>query len=641
MRRVLTAGDEIAGYRVESVLARGGMGVVYLATDLRLKRKVALKVLAPELASDERFRERFVQESELAASLDHPSIVPIFEAGESDGELFIAMRYVGGTDLGTLVERDGPLDPDRCALLLDQVAGALDAAHESGLVHRDVKPGNILVARGAGSREHAYLTDFGLTKRAAGPGPTRTGQYLGTVDYTAPEQIEGRPLDARTDVYSLGCVAFQCLTGQAPYVRDTEVAVLYAHLREPPPSARALRPELPPEVDGALARAMAKRAEDRPPTAGTFAEELQRATAVTSLGRPPPPLRRRPALAVAFLVVGVSAVIVGALWLTGREPAGDDASPTLPAATRAPGVWAIDGESGRVGTGVPIAELAQTFTRQATLGGRRRIGALALTEDSLWAAGRHQLVRVARDTDAVTDRTAVDYWRYMTNGGGAVWVVGCCREGLFFSLNRVDADTSEVIDSIDLTRLEIGEASVSGLAFGAGSVWVAKPNGTVLRIDADTDESTATLDVGVEAAGLAFGDGAVWFTSQFPSNAVIRIDPRSETVDLSIHLPGEPSGLAVGQGRVWVSICDSGVVAVVDPAQETVETVAAGPHPGDLALGEGVLWVANGIDGTVARIDTATLQTEILPIGGVVRDVAADGSDVWVSVVADPLAATC
>src|SRR6266498_3055477 len=253
-------GTELAGYRIESVIGRGGMGVVYVADHLRLKRKAALKVLAPELASDERFRERFVIESELAASLEHPNIVPIYDAGEADGLLYIAMRLIEGRDLKTLIEREGSLDPDRTVSLISQVASALDAAHAKGLIHRDVKPANVLI----GGTDHAYLTDFGLTKRPdQTTGLTKTGQFMGSLDYAAPEQFEGKPLDARTDVYSLGCVAYECLTGEVPFKADNQAALVYAHLLTAPPVPSAKRPELPPGLDVVVAKAMAKKPEDR------------------------------------------------------------------------------------------------------------------------------------------------------------------------------------------------------------------------------------------------------------------------------------------------------------------------------------------------------------------------------------------
>ncbi len=295
-------GGEFAGYRIEKVLGRGGMGVVYLAEHSRLRRKVALKVLPPELAEDERFRERFIRESELAASLDDPNVIPIYEAGEQDGVLFIAMRYVDGRDLKELIEREGPLEPHRVAAIVGQVASALDAAHGKGLVHRDVKPGNVLVApRSGGSvpTEHVYLTDFGLTKRAASDsGLTGTGVFVGSLNYAAPEQFEGGTLDGRTDVYSLGCVLFESLTGVPPFRKDQDAALMHAHLHQAPPSATALRPELPPAVDPVIERAMAKRPDQRYPTAGGVAGALRDAvTGAGAAGEGPRPGRRSPRVA--------------------------------------------------------------------------------------------------------------------------------------------------------------------------------------------------------------------------------------------------------------------------------------------------------------------------------------------------------
>ena len=263
----LVPGTEFAGYRIEAVLGRGGMSVVYLAEHLRLGRKVALKLLAPQLAGDERFRERFVRESRIAAGMEHANIVPIYEAGEAGGVLFIAMRYVPGSDLGELIGREGALEPERTIQILREVANALDAAHNRGLVHRDVKPGNVLVVQGGGSDGHdlVFLSDFGLTKRLEGSAGhlTQTGQFLGTIDYVAPEQIEGRSVDARADVYSLACLLFECLTGSVPFGGDTEVARMYAHLQATPPSATALRAELPLAIDTVLARGLAKDRTDR------------------------------------------------------------------------------------------------------------------------------------------------------------------------------------------------------------------------------------------------------------------------------------------------------------------------------------------------------------------------------------------
>ena len=266
VERPQMAGLRIAGYRLEREIGRGGMAVVYLAEDLALGRRVAVKLLAPELARNDLFRKRFARESRAAAAIDHPHIVPVFEAGEAEGVLYIAMRYVQGRDLRALLDREGPLPLRKTLRITAQVASALDAAHAHDLVHRDVKPGNILVAEGTDSDhpEHVYLTDFGLTKKSLSlTGFTTMGQFVGTVDYVAPEQVSGQPVDGRCDVYSLGCVVFEALSGAPPFRRDDDFALLWAHLHEPPPALSGLRAGLPPALDGVLAKALAKAPDDR------------------------------------------------------------------------------------------------------------------------------------------------------------------------------------------------------------------------------------------------------------------------------------------------------------------------------------------------------------------------------------------
>ncbi|QES52772.1 serine/threonine protein kinase [Streptomyces venezuelae] len=283
-------GRRIADYRVEAEIGRGGMAVVYRATDLRLDRTVALKLLAPELARNDTFRRRFVHESKVAAAIDHPHIVPVFEAGETEGILYIAMRYVPGLDLRALLDRSGPLPVETAARIAVQIASALDAAHDHNLVHRDVKPGNVLIAAGTDTDhpEHAYLTDFGLTKKSLSlTGFTSVGQFVGTLDYVAPEQISGKPVDGRCDVYSLGCVVYETLTGGPPFRRDDDMALLWAHQYDPPPPVTEQRPELPPAVDEVLARALAKSPEDRWPTCLEFAVAF-RGAATTPGGHAPP-----------------------------------------------------------------------------------------------------------------------------------------------------------------------------------------------------------------------------------------------------------------------------------------------------------------------------------------------------------------
>jgi Protein kinase domain len=281
-------GAELAGYRIEAVAGRGGMGVVYRAWHLGLERPVALKVISPELASRDEFRARFRRESRLAAALDHPHVLPLYEAGEHDGVLFIAMRWVDGTDLGRLLENEAAegLAVGRALRLVEQVAGALDASHARGLVHRDVKPANVLLATEGGA-EHAYLADFGLAKRDDTGGLTETGRWLGTPDYAAPEQIDGGDVGAPADVYALGCVLYAAVTGRPPFERAMAVAVAYAQIHDAPPRPSAARPELPAGLDAVVARALAKRPEERYGSAGELAAAARAAVAGKPARRAP------------------------------------------------------------------------------------------------------------------------------------------------------------------------------------------------------------------------------------------------------------------------------------------------------------------------------------------------------------------
>src|SRR5882757_956745 len=269
----LQRGSEVGGYRIDELISRGGMGLVYRATNVALNRIYALKVLAPELAEDEHFRERFKREMRIAASLHHPNIVGIHNAGEHDGMLFFVMDYITGTDLREVLIKHGAMDPSRVIDLLDQFASALDAAHSRGLVHRDVKPANILITVKDGE-EHAYLTDFGLAKKYdTASGLTAKGAVVGTVDYMSPEQITGSHTDARTDIYALGCVVYQMLSGKVPYERDNSVATLFAHVYDPPPSLEGETSQTYPAFAPVLEKAMAKDPSARYFSAGDFARD--------------------------------------------------------------------------------------------------------------------------------------------------------------------------------------------------------------------------------------------------------------------------------------------------------------------------------------------------------------------------------
>jgi serine/threonine-protein kinase len=282
-------GTEIGGYRVLNLLGQGGMGVVYLAENLQSGDRCALKLLTPDLARSAGFRERFVREASYASSMQHPNVIEVYGAGEEEGILYIAMQYVDGEDLKALLVREGRLDGQRTVGLLGQVASALDAAHATGLLHRDIKPGNVMIAKG--TPEHCYLTDFGLSKNPSSDSIALTaqGEFVGTIDYTAPELVLGKAADSRLDVYSLGCLFYECLAGAPPFPKERDVEVLYAHIQDPVPAISVLRPDLPGPLDDVIAKAMAKKPDDRFPTCGAFIDAARAVVGEPAGGPPPPP----------------------------------------------------------------------------------------------------------------------------------------------------------------------------------------------------------------------------------------------------------------------------------------------------------------------------------------------------------------
>lgn len=348
-------GSELGGFAIESIAGRGGMGVVYRARQRLPDRIVALKVISSEYAEDPQFRTRFEREAAIAAQIEHPNVIPVHAVGEADGTLFIAMRFVDGVDLRKTLTQEGRLEPARAVAIADQVAQALDVAHGRGLVHRDVKPANILVAS-SGGREHVYLSDFGLARHVVGShGLTGTGAFIGTIDYVAPEQARGDRVDARADIYSLGCVLFHALTGTVPFPADNDLAKLFAHGSQPPPSALDRNPTLPVEFDAVLKRAMAKDPDDRYASAG----DLGRAAAAACEGTSPAAPERTVA--------------------TGAAAPAHDQSATVPAPPDPPATTPLRGGGGRkwIWVGAGAAALAIAVVLAIVLSGRSGMPAVS------------------------------------------------------------------------------------------------------------------------------------------------------------------------------------------------------------------------------------------------------------------------
>ena len=572
------------------------MGVVYLAEHEGLKRKVALKLLAPSLAEDPRFRERFVRESQLAASIDHPNVIPIYEAGEAEGRLYIAMRFVEGTDLGTLLREQGTLDTLRASRIVGQVAAALDAAHEQGLVHRDVKPANVLIARQRGTEAgaHAYLTDFGLTKRAASDsGVTETGQFVGTLDYAAPEQFRGEVADARTDVYSLGCVLFECLAGHPPFRAENEAALMFAHLMEAPPRLTADRPDLPEEVDEVVATAMAKAPDDRYPSAGTFASRASAALGLPGRTTAPPPgpaygersrrspSRRRRRVAIGAIAAVMAVVLIAALLtvVTGGPAK----------ASFRPGIAIVDQATGEPLTSIPTSAIRQPA--EAIFVGRTVSGSTTST--------RTRSSRSTPETEAFSRRsphpfrTSGPSRSTATRSGSPVPVWSRSTSGFGGRSTRFDLPYP-----------------THGVVVAEGSLWVAMPAAnTTLRLDPETGELEHRFPDLPGSLSLAYGDGAVWTAGWISAFGGFtgegrRQSDRPRDGHASPRPPrsccrwsAAPSLRVAGSGGRPIQT--KGVVYKIDPSGRVVATQPTGAGASVGSYSDGVVWVGNSDVGTV------------------------------------------
>ncbi len=595
-------GSTLAGYRIESLIARGGMGVVYRATQIALDRPVALKVISRELAEREGFRERFLRESRLAAKLDHPNVVPIYDAREEDGELLVAMRLVEGGDLRKLIDREGPLAPRRTIGLLGQIAEALDAAHGAGIVHRDVKPHNILV-----EGDRAYLSDFGLAKAYDATGAS-SASVVGTVEYMAPEQWRGGPVGPAADVYALGCVLYEALTGIAPFARQEADG----------------EPELPRGMDAVIERAVSKDPGERYASAGELIEAAAGCAGATPAptrvlsgvrGRPTLHLGadgvglsrwRRPigatflgwllaglvliaATAIgAFLLLGNGGVSVSAPIAVGRGP--------LRLATGGGTVWATSAADGTLSAIDPASR--EVRGHPARLG--RGIAGVAFGAGSVWVSrpGTGEVLRVEPDTGRIVARIGVGGKPgAIAFGGNRVWVADEGGRGI----TAINAAGARVY-----RRAIAPHAAPLRLAVGAGGLWVSSAStGAVRRIDLGDATAAVPIEVGRGPAGITVAHGLVWVADSRGAS-VARVDPSvNARIGLPIELGGRPGGIDAGTDVVWVANATEDSVTRIGLTSAEVEgdEIGVGPDPGAVVVGEEAVWVANNGDGTVTRIE--------------------------------------
>jgi YVTN family beta-propeller protein len=597
----LEPGSHVDEYRIDAIAGRGGMGVVYRATQERLDRPVALKVIAPTLAGDERFRDRFAREAALAGAIDHPNVVPVYGAGDADGRLFLAMRWVDGDDLRALVERDGALEPATAVEVVVAVAGALDAAHRRGLVHRDVKPANILVG------EHVYLGDFGLARDANDDGErgvTKTGQFVGTVEYIAPEQVLGKPASTATDVYGLGCVLFFALTGRSPFGARSDYEMMTAHLEEAPPRVIDLVPSVPAALDAVVARALEKDPDDRFATAGDLATAARSALTGPATAVPPPPRmpkrrteeparRRGPIAAVAG--VAVIAAAAAALALTSGGSESTAPAPSKPDAADSAGISVAPEDVADAAKGVVAAARAATQPEPAA---------------------------------PVASIPVGDGPEGIAADGDTIWVANSKDD----TLARIDPAKNAVVG----TPLKVGP-DPDGIAAGSGIAYVASfADGTLQRIDGrgETPVPGAAETIGGGAEGVALGKQLVWAVSS-KEDTVVRFDRASgQRVGAPIGVGDEPIGVHVGENGVWVTNARDGSVSHIDAAtSEVLGTTPVGREPRGVVEAAGSVWVANSADGTVSRIDAATGRPngEPIRVGRNPRELAAGAGAIWVA----------
>jgi serine/threonine-protein kinase len=661
-------GGVLAGFRIERLLGSGAMGAVYLGEDVHLQRKVAIKVLVPELAADERFRKRFLVESQLAASLDHPNIVPIYAAGEEGGLLYLAMRYVEGYDLRELIDATHRgIDPERVLRLLGPVADALDAAHTLGLVHRDVKPANVIVA---GETEQPYLCDFGLARHAtSAESLTGTQGFIGTIAYIAPEQIASGNVDARADVYSLGCVLFECLTGNPPFSRDSDLRVIFAHVNEPPPLLTAARPELPAQIDAVVQKALAKEPDERYSTCSELVAEA--AAALEVAGPAKAPLIRRTIPGVRTFVIadlrgytrytvehGDEAAAAAATEFAeivrrvveerdGRliELRGDEALVVFDSARQAlRSALELQEEGATLPLGIGVGLDAG---EAIPVGDGYRGGALNLAARLCSLAGPGEVLatetvlQLARAVDGVKyGERRSERVKGFAEPVTAVEILPAERRVKRWTVPRLKRTARRLarrrVVRIGTAAVLVGgvaAAVVLGLAGGAGAARQIAQNSLGVVSPSGNIEAQAPLGAAGEAH---LGLGYLWF-GDWGDKTVERISLRTnQLVHPAIPIQDGINGMTVGLGAVWIVDGTKPALLRIDPRYNTVQQIRLPAQasqidftaPTQPAVGDGSVWVAEA--NHVFRIDPKTMRVvKSIPVSNADLLAYGDGN-LWV-----------